>query len=86
MHGIVFPGDRSVELREFCDPLPDSGEVVLEIKASGMCGSDLHIYRSKGGGQSFGSEQADIICLWAEGLTPVKELERWCRWMERLLD
>jgi threonine dehydrogenase-like Zn-dependent dehydrogenase len=45
MRGIVFPGDRAIELKEFPDPTPGPGEVVLEVKASGMCGSDLHSYR-----------------------------------------
>jgi threonine dehydrogenase-like Zn-dependent dehydrogenase len=45
MQGIVFRGDRTLELQEFPDPTPGPGEVVLEIKASGMCGSDLHVYR-----------------------------------------
>ncbi|HXX01091.1 MAG TPA: zinc-binding dehydrogenase [Candidatus Acidoferrales bacterium] len=31
---------------EVDDPTPGSGEVVVEIKASGMCGSDLHPYRA----------------------------------------
>ncbi len=46
MKGVVFLGDRKLELREFPDPSPGSGEVVLEIKASGMCGSDLDLYRA----------------------------------------
>jgi threonine dehydrogenase-like Zn-dependent dehydrogenase len=50
MKGAVFSGNRTVELRDFPDPTPGPGEVVIEIKASGMCGSDLHIYRSPGGG------------------------------------
>ena len=29
----------------FPDPTPGPGEVVIEMKASGMCGSDLHQYR-----------------------------------------
>ena len=41
MRGLVFLGDRDLELREFPDPTPGPGEVVLEMKASGMCGSDL---------------------------------------------
>ncbi len=45
MRGVVFVGDRQVELRTFPDPTPGPGEVVLEIKASGMCGSDLKFYR-----------------------------------------
>src|SRR5262247_2428987 len=46
MKGVVFVGDRKLELREFPDPTPGPRDVILEIKASGMCGSDLHIYRA----------------------------------------
>lgn len=49
MKGIVFTGDRQLELRSFDDPTPGPGEVVLEIKASGMCGSDLKFYRAAPG-------------------------------------
>lgn len=46
MRGVVFLGDRKLELREFPDPTPGPRDVVIEIKASGMCGSDLHQYRA----------------------------------------
>ena len=46
MFGIVFLGDRRIELREFPDPTPEAGEAVLEIRASGMCGTDLRAYRN----------------------------------------
>lgn len=46
MRGMVFRGDRKVELLDFDDPTPGPGEAVIEIKASGMCGSDLHFYRN----------------------------------------
>jgi threonine dehydrogenase-like Zn-dependent dehydrogenase len=46
MKGVVFLGDRKLELREFADPTPGPRDVILEIKASGMCGSDLHNYRA----------------------------------------
>jgi threonine dehydrogenase-like Zn-dependent dehydrogenase len=46
MKGVVFLGDRKLELREFPDPTPGPRDVVLEIRASGMCGSDLHNYRA----------------------------------------
>ena len=49
MRGVVFLGDRRVELRSFPDPTPGEGEVVIEMKASGMCGSDLKFYRSPPG-------------------------------------
>ncbi len=49
MQGVVFTGDRKLELMTFPDPTPGPGEVVLEMKASGMCGSDLHQYRRVAG-------------------------------------
>jgi threonine dehydrogenase-like Zn-dependent dehydrogenase len=52
MRGVVFLGERELELREFPDPAPGPGEVVLAIKASGMCGSDLHPYRASRGGSA----------------------------------
>lgn len=45
MRGLTFPGDRQVEMLDFPDPTPGFGEVVIEVKASGFCGSDLHSYR-----------------------------------------
>lgn len=47
MDGVVFTGNRTLEIRQFPDPTPAPDEVVLEIRASGMCGSDLHYYREE---------------------------------------
>ena len=41
MQGVVFLGDRKLELMDFPDPTPGPRDVVLEIKASGMCVTDL---------------------------------------------
>jgi threonine dehydrogenase-like Zn-dependent dehydrogenase len=49
MRGAVFLGERKVELKTFPDPTPGPGEVVIQMKASGMCGSDLKFYRSAPG-------------------------------------
>ena len=45
MRGVVFVGDRHIELRDLPEPEPGPGEVLLEMKASGLCGSDLRRYR-----------------------------------------
>jgi threonine dehydrogenase-like Zn-dependent dehydrogenase len=45
MRGAVFLGNKKIEIRNFPDPAPGPGEVVLQMKASGMCGSDLKFYR-----------------------------------------
>lgn len=49
MRGVVFTGNSTLELIEFPDPTPGPRDVVLEIKASGMCGSDLKLYRPPAG-------------------------------------
>ena len=55
MRGVVFTGGRELELMQFDDPAPGPQDVVIEMKASGMCGSDLHQYRRpKGGAQATG--------------------------------
>jgi len=38
------PGKGNVELRDVQEPSPGPDEVMIEVKAAGICGSDLHIY------------------------------------------
>lgn len=46
MRGVLLPGQRRVELREFPIPDPGHGQVLVKMKASSICGSDLRaIYR-----------------------------------------
>ena len=46
MRGIVLPGDGTTELRTYDVPHPGEGEVVVKVRASGICGSDIgYIYR-----------------------------------------
>ena len=46
MQGIVFHGERELELVNFPDPAPGPDDVIIQIRASGMCGTDLHKYRA----------------------------------------
>lgn len=46
MTGVVLPGNSTVEFREYPVPEPGPGQVVLRMKASSICGSDIRaIYR-----------------------------------------
>ena len=54
MRGVTFLGERKLQLAEFPDPAPGPHDVIVEIKASGMCGSDLKFYRSSGETSSLG--------------------------------
>jgi threonine dehydrogenase-like Zn-dependent dehydrogenase len=49
MRGAVFLGNRRIEIRDLADPTPGPGEVIIRMKASGMCGSDLKFYRAPPG-------------------------------------
>lgn len=74
MQGIVFLGDRNLELGEFPMPEPGIGEVVVRIRASGMCGSDLHFYRGglegNPGDVIGGHEPCGELYSVGEGITP----------------
>ena len=48
MQALVFTAPGEVELREELEPLPGEGEVLVTIEASGICGSELHGFRSLG--------------------------------------
>ena len=54
MKGVVFLGDKKLEIQNFEDPSPGPNDVIIEIKASGMCGSDLKFYRANSGPSSLG--------------------------------
>lgn len=45
MRAAVFLGDSRLAVVEVDDPVPGPGEVVVAVRASGMCGSDLKYYR-----------------------------------------
>lgn len=46
MRGVLLPGERRVEQRAFGVPEPGQGQVLVKMKASSICGSDIRaIYR-----------------------------------------
>lgn len=46
MKGVVFLGNRQCAVKEVPIPEPGNGEVRVKMKVSGICGSDLHVYRA----------------------------------------
>ena len=41
MRGVILPGNSTVEFRELPIPKPGKGQVLVKIKASSICGSDI---------------------------------------------
>lgn len=84
MKAVIFLGDRRAVVQEKKDPEPRAGEVVVRMKASGICGSDMHKYRStpeeirKGGFSNLviGHEPAGIVERIGEGVENVRVGER----------
>jgi hypothetical protein len=79
MRGVTFVGGRKLQVAEFPDPAPGPHDVVVEIKASGMCGSDLKFYRATGG------ETATLGLgkLEAQSLPATSHAGWWLRWGAR---
>lgn len=46
MKGLRFLGNSKVELTDLPDPVPKEGEVLVKVKASAICGSEMGAYRS----------------------------------------
>ena len=41
MKGAILPGNSTVEMKDFEVPTPGHGQVLIQTKASTICGSDI---------------------------------------------
>jgi len=82
MKGVVFLGGRECCVEDFPDPVPGIGEVLVRMKATGICGSDLHVYRNdketmkRRGGRIPGHEPSGIVEQVGEGVNNIKMGDR----------
>ena len=77
MKAAVLHGARDVRIEELDIPTLAAGEVLIRVRASGICGSDLHAYRhgpivglgeSSGAGQILGHEFSGEIAEIGSGV------------------
>ena len=65
MEAIVFTGRNEVQLTELPDPSPGRNEVVIEVKASGVCHTDYEVLKDSYGVGAFpvvpGHEYAGVV-------------------------
>lgn len=47
MQAIVFPAPETIAIERVPDPTPRPDEVVVKVATTGVCGTDLHIYRNE---------------------------------------
>ena len=77
MKGVVFLGDRRCEVREVPAPTPGHGEVLIRVRAAGICGSDLHVYRdAKATDQVRGHEASGVVTEVGPGVLRLKVGDR----------
>lgn len=78
MKGVVFLGDRECCVKDFPVPTPGYGEVLVRMKATGICGSDLHLYHIskekalQRGDRIPGHEPSGIVESIGEGVNNIK--------------
>ena len=46
MLGVQLLGNDTVTVKEYPEPTPDENEMLIQVKASGICGSEMHGYHS----------------------------------------
>ncbi|QGN33185.1 zinc-binding dehydrogenase [Microlunatus sp. Gsoil 973] len=65
MRALVLNGDYDISVQERPDPSPAPGEVLIDVIATGICGSDFHGYSGENGrrrpGQVMGHETVGRI-------------------------
>ena len=44
MQALVYTGTNKIDFREGKDPITKPGETLVKVKASGICGSDMHAF------------------------------------------
>jgi L-idonate 5-dehydrogenase len=79
MQGVVIHAARDLRIEDVASVPPGAGEVRVEIKAGGICGSDLHYYQDGGFGtvrvrepMALGHEIAGVIAAVGEGVTGLR--------------
>jgi len=80
MKVAVYKAPRKIALEETEKPQPERGKVVIDVRACGICGSDLHFYRNEWKPKEFagGHEFVGVIEEIGEGVEDFKVGDRVC--------
>ena len=84
MKAGVFYSKNDLRIEEIPKPSPKAGEVLIKVKACGICGTDVHIFNGDKGcfptpaGTVLGHEFSGIVEAVGEGVTEIKVGDRVC--------
>lgn len=82
MKGVVLLGEGELAVKDFEDPVPSRGEVVVRTKVAAICGSDIYTYHSPRKWREgrpdviAGHEPAGVVEAVGEGVTLVRPGDR----------
>ncbi|MFK7753003.1 MAG: alcohol dehydrogenase catalytic domain-containing protein [Sedimentitalea sp.] len=80
MRAVVFTGKNQVTFTELPDPKPQAGEVVIALKASGICHTDYEVLKDSYGTVAFpvvpGHEYAGVVVDTGAGVTQLHDGDR----------
>lgn len=80
MKAIVFTAKNEVQLKELPDPKPGKNDVVVEVKASGICHTDFEVLKDNYGTGAFpvvpGHEYAGVVVEVGADVTDVSAGDR----------
>ena len=71
MKAAVLRGPQDIRTENVSDPTVETDGVIIRVKACGVCGSDLHVYKEEGHeGTIFGHElSGDVVEVFASDNT-----------------
>lgn len=76
MKEVVITGPKKFEVREVPVPKPGDGEVLIQMKAAGVCGSDLHLFLGENPNAIYpripGHENAGVVVEVGKNVTAIK--------------
>src|SRR4051812_2304854 len=78
MRALVWHGPHSMQIEEVPRPQPGPGEVLVQVKAAGICGSDIHGYTGSSGrrteGMVMGHEFSGVVAELGPGVSGVSSI------------
>ena len=72
MLGVQILGNEKVTVKDYPEPVQNQGEILIQIKASGICGSEMHGYRGQTSQPFNGGHEAAGVVIDAGSSTQFK--------------
>ena len=80
MQALIYRGPHELQVEDIAPPQPGPDEILIDVRAVGICGSDVHGYTGASGrrtaGMVMGHEFAGVVHTLGPGVSgPVRPLD-----------